>query len=233
LYFCPTKLKIMANIKIFSFNLFQEHTMLLWTTGPGCIAIDPGYYKEEEKNEFYSFLESRSLVVEAILLTHAHIDHTFAIKEVQDKFGGIPLYMNRKDTVYFEYNARMGSKMGLTLPSYDVKPTFIEDAQIISHCGLDFKVITTPGHSPGSVCYLEEKEGFILTGDTLFAGTIGRTDLEYGDYDQEIRSIMEKLIWLNPSTVIYPGHGPASTIGVERAGSPFLEPFNEKEELDD
>ena len=94
-----------------------------------------------------------------------------------------------------------------------------------------FKIIETPGHTPDSVCYYREAEHVLFTGDTLFAGSIGRTDLPGGDYDAEIRSIMEKLIFLPGETDIYPGHGPASTIARERMENPFLEPFNEREEL--
>lgn len=94
-----------------------------------------------------------------------------------------------------------------------------------------FKVIDTPGHTPDSVCYYNEAEHILFTGDTLFAGSIGRTDLPGGDYDSEIRSIMEKLIFLPGETEIYPGHGPSSTIARERTDNPFLEPFNEREEL--
>ena len=97
---------------------------------------------------------------------------------------------------------------------------------------LGFKVISTPGHTPDSVCYYDAAEHVLFTGDTLFAGTIGRTDLPGGNYDDEIRSIMEKLIFLPGETDIYPGHGPASTIARERTENPFLEPFNEPEETE-
>jgi len=102
---------------------------------------------------------------------------------------------------------------------------------VIEDGGLHFEVIATPGHTPGSVCYYERENGILLTGDTLFAGSIGRTDLEGGDYDKEIVSIMEKLIWLDAGVKILPGHGPDSTIAKERSTNPFLEPFNEKEEI--
>ena len=96
-----------------------------------------------------------------------------------------------------------------------------------------FQLISTPGHTPDSVCYYNEAEHVLFTGDTLFAGSIGRTDLPGGDYDAEIVSIMEKLIFLPGETQIFPGHGPSSTIARERMSNPFLEPFNEKEELPD
>ena len=93
------------------------------------------------------------------------------------------------------------------------------------------KVIATPGHTPGSVCYLCAEDRILFTGDTLFAGSIGRTDLPLGDYDKLIVSIMDKLMALDGDTRILPGHGGPSTIGEERCENPFLEPFNEKEEI--
>ena len=96
--------------------------------------------------------------------------------------------------------------------------------------GLTFEVIATPGHTPGGVCWLVRDEKLLFTGDTLFAGAIGRTDLSFGEYDDEIRSIMEKLMLLDGDIRLFPGHGPASTIADERTGNPFLEPFNEPEE---
>ena len=96
--------------------------------------------------------------------------------------------------------------------------------------GLRLEVIATPGHTPGCVCYLEREQGVLFTGDTLFAGSIGRTDFPYSDYDDEIRSILEKLLPLEADVTLLPGHGPASTIGDERTHNPFLEPFNEPEE---
>ena len=94
---------------------------------------------------------------------------------------------------------------------------------------LSFRVIATPGHTPGGVCWYNEADGLLFSGDTLFEGTIGRTDLPLGEYDDLIRSVMEKLIILPGETVVYPGHGPSTEISVERTSNPFLEPFNEPE----
>ena len=99
--------------------------------------------------------------------------------------------------------------------------------------GLEFKVIATPGHTPGSICWYCESHGIIFTGDTLFADSIGRTDLGHGDYDAEIKSIMEKLMVLPGSTKVYPGHGGTTTIGRERTCNPFLQPFNEPIDISD
>lgn len=203
--------------------------MVLSSEGKSCVIIDPGFYEPYERTEFFDYINAGGLKPEAILLTHCHIDHIWGAKEVQDTFG-IPLYMGPENREQFKSFDRMSSRMGITAPDYSFSVTEVGDNDTIDAGGFRFKVITTPGHSPGGVCYLEETEKIMFTGDTLFAGTIGRTDLLFGEYDDLIRSVMEKLIWLDPDIVIYPGHGPSSTIGVERTGNPFLEPFNEKQD---
>lgn len=221
----------MANIRQFTFNLFHEHTMILAADSGECVIVDPGFYEEAEKKCFYDCVEVEGLVPEAILITHCHIDHIWGAKDVQDKFG-IPLYMGPENVEMFASLDDTAGRLGKKAPDYRMDITHVGDGDTVSAAGFRFKVITTPGHSPGGVCYLEENEKIMFTGDTLFAGTIGRTDLFQGDYDSLIRSVMEKLIWLDPDITIYPGHGPSSTIGRERTQNPFLEPFNEKEELE-
>lgn len=201
--------------------------MVLSSEGKSCVIIDPGFYEPYERTEFFDYINAGGLKPEAILLTHCHIDHIWGAKEVQDTFG-IPLYMGPENREQFKSFDRMSSRMGITAPDYSFSVTEVGDNGTIEAGGFRFKVITTPGHSPGGVCYLEETEKIMFTGDTLFAGTIGRTDIMFAEYDDLIRSIMEKLIWLEPDIAIFPGHGPSSTIGVERTSNPFLEPFNEK-----
>lgn len=220
----------MVKIHQFTFNLFGEHTMLCFKEAGECVIVDPGFYSEDEKKEFLEYISSHSLKPEAILLTHAHVDHIWGVKDAQDAFG-IPVYMGKGDSVMLEHDIRVAGKFGLKAPDTSFSWTGVEDGDIINAAGMEFTAITTPGHSPGGVCWLEKKEQIMFSGDTLFAGTIGRTDLQYCNYDDLIRSIMEKLIWLDPAIEIYPGHGHPSTIGTERTCNPFLEPFNEKEEL--
>ena len=222
----------MLNIIHSTFNLFQEKTMAVFKEEGRCVVVDPGFYTPEEKETFYGMLSSRSLTPEAVLLTHAHSDHVFGARDVQDRFG-IPVYMHPKEREVLVHNAKMSKLLGLTPPDCSFTTTDIAEGDILELAGIRFEVIETPGHTPGGVCYLDREDRTMLTGDTLFAGAIGRTDFVYGEYDDEIKAIMEKLIILDADIRIFPGHGPDSTIGYERTHNPFLEPFNEPEEESD
>jgi len=222
--------KDMLNIRALTFNLLQERCYIAWREPGRCIIADPGCYGDAEVQALEDTLSREGLTPEAILLTHAHFDHIFGVKPLQDRFGGIPVYMDPADQVVLEYSADMAGRLGLSPPATDFRQTPVQDGQILAVAGMNFEVIATPGHTPGGVCYLEREADILLTGDTLFAGSIGRTDFLYSEYDDEIRSIMERLILLDPAIRILPGHGPTSTIGTERRDNPFLEPFNEPEE---
>jgi glyoxylase-like metal-dependent hydrolase (beta-lactamase superfamily II) len=214
-------------IKVFVVNMLQENTYVVRGDGDSCVIIDPGFLGYAENEKVLGYLSG--LKPGAVLLTHGHMDHVYGAAAVQKRFG-IPVYMSPEDIKTMDYYDRV-SKFGLPVPDRGFTTTPVKDGDTIGAAGLRFKVIGTPGHSPGSVCWLLEDEKTMFTGDTLFAGAIGRTDLIYGDYDDEIRSIMEKLIWLDGDIRIFPGHGSPSTIGTERVSNPFLEPFNEREEI--
>lgn len=221
----------MAEIKIFTFNIFREHTMVVWKEAPSCIIVDPGFYTDDERDEFFNWFKDKGVTPEAIIITHGHVDHIWGVVKTQEAFGGIPIYMSAADEPELELNIETSRRLGLRTEGMSFGFNAVADGDILELAGMRFKAISTPGHTPGGICYLEENEGFMLTGDTLFAGTIGRTDLKTSDYDDLIRSIMEKLIWLDGDIEIFPGHGGPSTIFRERSTNPFLEPFNEKEEL--
>ncbi len=219
----------MPDIVQFSFNLFQERAAIVCGKEGRCVVVDPGFCRAEEQEEFLYALRSRSLTPEAILLTHAHFDHIYGVKTLQDLYG-IPTYMHPAEKPILEYDREMASKFRLREPDCSFSTTDVADGDTVEAAGIRFEVIATPGHTPGGVCWFDREDKLLFSGDTLFAGAIGRTDFKYGEYDDEIRSIMEKLIILDPDVRICPGHGPDSTIGHERTHNPFLEPFNEPEE---
>ena len=236
-------------IKRFVCNALQENSYVV-SSGASCVIIDPGFATAEtgafpgepffgehgndagaagELSGLYKYLDSEGLTPEAILLTHSHSDHTLGVVPLVEKFG-IPVYSasGSFQTPTDAFSCLRPAEAGVQTQEKAISCLQVEDEGYVA----GFKVIVTPGHTPDSVCYYSEAEHVLFTGDTLFAGTIGRTDLPGGDYDREIVSIMEKLIFLPGETDIYPGHGPASTIARERRENPFLEPFNEREEMD-
>ena len=221
----------MINIRYCVFNLFEERTYVAWREAGRCVVVDPGCREGAEQQALSDLLAREDLTPEAVLLTHGHIDHILGVKALQDRFG-VPVYMHPADTAALDYNVRMAQRFRLNLPG-DFSWTPVQDGQVLELAGMRFEVIATPGHTPGCVCYLEREQGVLFTGDTLFAGSIGRTDFPYSEYDDEIRSILEKLLPLDPDITILPGHGSPSTIGHERTHNPFLEPFNEPEDPTD
>jgi len=221
--------KRMSSIKRFICNDFSENCYLVWNEQLTGVIIDPGCYPGEECERVKNFAGEHGIKPAAILLTHAHFDHVYGVKELSEYFK-IPVYMNAADGTWAEYNSKFPLQFGMSAPdmSFDFIP--VQDDEILSFDDMSFRVITTPGHSSGSVCYYSEGMELLFSGDTLFAGAIGRTDVPEGDYDSEIVSIMEKLIFLPGSTDVYPGHGRPTSIAAERVNNPFLEPFNEKED---
>ena len=218
-------------MEIFRFvvNRLEENTLIVTGEDGRCVVVDPGFRERGETDAVLGFLDTRGRRPAAVLLTHGHMDHIYGVAVLQRRYG-MPVYLSDKDKPVMEY-FRQAARFGIPAADMDFTSTDITDGSEIEAAGLRFKVIATPGHTPGGVCYLEEGSGSLFTGDTLFAGTIGRTDLAGGDYDSLITSIMEKLTPLDGDTAVYPGHGGSSTIGSERVSNPFLEPFNEREEI--
>lgn len=220
----------MVTIKKFIFNPFQENSYFLWDEEGSCIAVDPGIYDDAEADAVKDMLEEEHLALKAILLTHGHFDHIFGVKALQEEHK-VPVFMGPDDLELLKHNDRASSVYGLHPADDSFEVTPLHDGDILDFLkDSPFLAIATPGHSMGGFSFYDEADKVLLSGDTLFAGAIGRTDLFGGEYDKLIVSVMDSLMGLPGDVDVLPGHGGITTISDERTHNPFLQPFNEPQE---
>lgn len=212
----------MLQIAMFTFSPIQENTYLLYNGTGDAAIIDPGCYFDEEKETLAKFIAQKNLHVQYLLQTHCHLDHIFGLKWAAETYTKEP-YMHANEQQVLAFGEISGQKWNLPFASYAGPVQFLTAGQLI-HIGSDvLKVIFAPGHSPGHVCFYCEAQGFVIGGDVLFQRSIGRTDLPGGNHQQLLTSIREQLFTLPKDTVVYPGHGPATSIGEEMEENPFLQ----------
>ena len=210
-------------IKRFEFNFFGENTYVIWDASSQEAAIvDPGMVNPEETDLIEDLIATHRLSVRYILLTHAHVDHTFGIDILKDKYHA-PVLAHKADLPLGQMRGQQAEMFHLPMKLGPVEiDRFISASTHLQLGNERIEVIETPGHPPGGVCYYVPESSFILTGDTLFQGSIGRTDLPGGNHNTLLRSISTGLFNLPDNTVVYPGHGPATTIGKEKRTNPFF-----------
>jgi glyoxylase-like metal-dependent hydrolase (beta-lactamase superfamily II) len=257
----------MIHIEHFTFNAFQTRCCVVWDDNGYCAFVDPGCSSPAETHEIVSLVESRDLKPVCIMLTHAHFDHIYGMAALAKEYE-IPVYAHIGEMFTLETtNPAVCGAYGLPLPETFPMIKSISEAAFNSRFypvngndtievgDLRFEVIETPGHSRGGLCFFERTERILFSGDSLFAGAIGRTDHPGGDYDLLISSILTKLLPLddspmpgsssdsdmnpgseassglsakrNTSVKVFPGHGPCTDLATEGMTNPFLQPFNE------
>lgn len=224
----------MISLKCFHFNALQTNCYVFGPEGgSSCIIVDPGMATVAEQEQLPAFLSGRGLTPAAILLTHGHFDHIFGVASLLRAYPGLPVYLHPME----KKNVRIAPTYASYIEGCDIENTFetvdLSHGQQLTLAGLRIEVIATPGHAPGGVCFYLPDNGLLLSGDTLFAGSIGRSDLPGGDYDALIQSVMDRLMGLPGDTDVLPGHGPATSIGREAMTNPFLQPFNDPDGLTD
>jgi len=222
----------MITIRKFRFNPFQERGMVLSDETGECVIVDPGCYDEAELGELTEYMVQGGLTPKAIWLTHGHFDHIYGVKSLSRKYG-IPTFMSPADQLVLDADEALARTFQLTPPDTSFAYEAIGKDSVMSFGHTRFTVFETPGHTPGGVCYYDEADKVLLSGDTLFAGSIGRTDGPGGDYDKLIKSVMDGIMGLPGDVSVFPGHGPMTDIGEERTHNPFLQPFNEPDEEGD
>lgn len=211
----------MIHLEKLVFNSFGVNTYILHDDTAECIIIDPANYSEEEDRRLESYIENRQLKPVLHLNTHCHIDHVLGSRFLRKKYN-IPFLAHREEKELLARAPLMGEIFGFHVQSLPEPDKYIEHNDTIRFGNSELRAIHVPGHSRGSLSYYAETAGFAITGDALFEGSIGRTDLPGGDYDTLITSIRNNLFALPPVTVIWPGHGNSSTIMNEIENNPFF-----------
>ncbi len=203
-------------ITILPLGAYQTNCYIIYDENTkDCALVDPG----AQPKELLDFIEKEKFIPKAVLLTHGHSDHIGAVEALATKFS-IPVYMAKEDEKMLSSSTHNLSAMTGNDFTVNVEPKIVADGDTIDLGFVTLQVIGTPGHTPGGVTYYS-KEGVAFVGDTLFQGSIGRTDFPEGSFDTIIESIREKLYTLPDDTIVCPGHGPTSTIGTEKATNPF------------
>ena len=213
----------MLKVKQFQFNMFGVNTYIVWNPNTlEAVVVDPGMIGPHEQRLFDRYIEENSLNLTMLINTHLHIDHLFGDSYVKTKYH-LSLKANVSDAFLGERVLQQARMFGLPeMVDAVVIDNNLSEEMLIEVCGEKMQVYEVPGHSPGSIALYFPMSGILFTGDALFKQSIGRTDLVGGDYSQLINSITNKLLTLPSNTIVYPGHGPITTIGDEQLENPFL-----------
>ncbi len=211
----------MITIKTFVFNPFQENTYIVFDESGECLIVDPGCHGSHEEKTLFAFIELHRLKPVWHLYTHCHIDHILGNVYVYDTWGLKPA-MHEDSLPVFRDAPNHAMIYGIENCKIVDRVMFLKEGDTIKFGTSHLDVLHTPGHVDGHLCFVSHEEKFVIVGDVLFKDSIGRTDLPTGDYDLLAESIRTKLYTLAPDFVVYPGHGPETAIGYEKANNPFV-----------
>ena len=211
----------MLNVNFFTFNAFEENTYIISNEKKQCWIVDPGMYHEEEREALFSFISQKELQPQGIINTHTHLDHIFGVQAVMNKYG-ISFAVHEQELQVLKMAAGSATLFGFDFKEAPKPTFFIRENEPLALGDDILEVFHTPGHSPGSISFYYPKGNWVISGDVLFSGSIGRTDLPGGSMDILLNSIRTHLFTLPGSTTVLSGHGPATTIAEEKMHNPFL-----------
>jgi len=211
----------MITVKSFVFNELEVNGFVVFDETQHCIIVDPGCNTSRQCDQLEEFIARQSLTPVYIVNTHGHFDHIFGNAWAKNRYS-CPLLIHQADLPLVEQADKYAGIFGFNINRPPVPDRFIGHGESLTFGNSQLEILHVPGHSPGSIVLYSLSDSFMICGDVLFRGSIGRTDLLGGDYDLLIRGIREKLMTLPRDTVVWPGHGPKTTIGHEYDTNPFL-----------
>jgi glyoxylase-like metal-dependent hydrolase (beta-lactamase superfamily II) len=211
----------MLHIQSFTFSPVQENTYVLYNENRAACIIDPGCYFSQEEQALKGFIEGNNLTPVLLLNTHCHLDHIFGNRFMQKEWN-LTLHLHPLEKQLLDLGPVQGQMWQLPFENYDGDLKYLEEGDTVLIGNEPLEVLLTPGHSPGSICFYSNAHRFLIGGDVLFNGSIGRTDLPGGDFKTLEQSIKTKLYTLPQDVVVYPGHGDSTTIGDELKTNPFV-----------
>lgn len=228
IHYSPNHHDVPLEVLSLTFNAVQENTFLVYDDETReTIIFDPGCYSSTEEQRLLETIKKHGLRPTQLINTHCHFDHIFGNAFVKETFG-LKLGIHPLEQPILEMAPLIVSTYGLPPMTASPPPDyFINEGDEVNLGQYTFRVFHCPGHSPGSLCFYQPASGFVIGGDVLFRNSIGRTDLPGGDLQTLLGAIVTKLFPLPENTVVYPGHGPTTTIGHERENNPFIKEFFE------
>lgn len=207
-------------IKVFEFNPFAENTYVLSDDKKNAVIIDPGCYEEYERSEINDYISHENFTIRAVINTHCHIDHVLGNDAMKDKYKA-EMWVPKNEEPVLKAIPSYAPNYGFSAYR-EVEVDHWYDEGTLEFGDIQLKAIEVSGHSPGHMVLYNEANKVLIGGDVLFRGSIGRTDLPGGNHDQLLRNISEKVYTLPDEVVVYPGHGPETTIGFEKQYNPFV-----------
>ncbi len=211
----------MLKIKKFIFNPFQLNAYVVYDENGECLLFDTAISTETERQQLEAFISENNLTPKLLVNTHSHIDHIIGNRKVAERYR-LKLAAHPGGQPFIDRSADSAARFGLPFDGVKEIDIPLNEGDTLTLGNHTLQVFYTPGHADGSLCFYSEADGFVITGDVLFAQSIGRTDLPTGNYDILQKSIWEKLFVLPDETIVYPGHGHDTSIGVEKKTNPFV-----------
>jgi glyoxylase-like metal-dependent hydrolase (beta-lactamase superfamily II) len=221
-YINAMKLKINdLNIRIFHFSFIQVNTLVCYDDTKNGVIVDPGMSTKEEEETLLDFTNKENIVVKYVINTHPHIDHILGNAFCVKQFNA-PLVAHHAGIPVYEYAPEHARSFGFAISDFPKYDKLLNEGDELTFGNQIWKTIYTPGHCDGSICFYDKNNDFVIVGDVLFAGSIGRTDLPTGNFNQLIQNIKEKLLTLGDEIMVIPGHAETTTISHEKTHNPYL-----------